>query len=100
LDCNACKVKLISMNRGHAHYNDIESIVVVKKALVQHDSTGCIKKKRNLGISQEITMQFLSIKDFRPLGIEIELLNTGCIKKTQPRNFLRNHFAILKHKRF
>ena len=25
---------------------------------------------------------------------------TGCIKKTQPRNFLRNHFAILKHKRF
>jgi hypothetical protein len=36
-------------------------------------STGCIKK-RNLGISQETTLQFLSIKDFRPLGIEIELL--------------------------
>ena len=24
----------------------------------------------------------------------------GVSKKTQPRNFLRNHFAILKHKRF
>ena len=32
------------------------------------------QKKRNLGISLEITLQFLSIKDFKPLGIEIELL--------------------------
>jgi hypothetical protein len=26
----------------------------------------------------------------------ITSIYTGCIKKTQPRNFLRNHFAILK----
>ena len=32
------------------------------------------QKKRNLGISQEITLQFLSIKDFMPPRIEIELL--------------------------
>ena len=41
----------------------------------QYGCTGCIKKTqpRNFLII-EITLQFLSIKDFRPLGIEIELL--------------------------
>jgi hypothetical protein len=38
------------------------------------------KKKRNLVTSEfpnKSTLQFLSIKDFRPLGIEIELLIQG-----------------------
>jgi hypothetical protein len=36
--------------------------------------TGCIKKNATSEFPKKSTLQFLSIKDFRPLGIEIELL--------------------------
>ena len=39
-------------------------------------------------------------KELQAVGKPNLVESTGCIKKTQPRNFLRNHFAILKHKRF
>ena len=42
-------------------------------ALMQH-TTGCIKKNATSEFPKKSTLQFLSIKDFRPLGIEIELL--------------------------
>ena len=35
---------------------------------------GCIKKNATSEFPKKSTLQFLSIKDFRPLGIEIELL--------------------------
>ena len=35
--------------------------------------TGCIKKNATTEFPKKSTLQFLSIKDFRPLGIEIEL---------------------------
>jgi hypothetical protein len=35
--------------------------------------TGCIKKNATSEFPKKSTLQFLSIKDFRPLGIEIEL---------------------------
>ena len=37
-------------------------------------NTGCIKKNATSEFPKKSTLQFLSIKDFRPLGIEIELL--------------------------
>ena len=37
-------------------------------------STGCLKKNATSEFPKKSTLQFLSIKDFRPLGIEIELL--------------------------
>ena len=36
--------------------------------------TGCIKKNATSEFPKKSTLQFLSIKDFRSLGIEIELL--------------------------
>ena len=37
-------------------------------------NTGCIKKNATSEFLKKSTLQFLSKKDFRPLGIEIELL--------------------------
>ena len=37
-------------------------------------NTGCIKKNATSEFAKKSNLQFLSIKDFRPLGIEIELL--------------------------
>ena len=37
-------------------------------------TTGCLKKNATSEFPKKSTLQFLSIKDFRPLGIEIELL--------------------------
>jgi hypothetical protein len=40
----------------------------------QLKTTGCIKKNATSEFPKKSTLQLLSIKDFRPLGIEIELL--------------------------
>jgi hypothetical protein len=84
-------------------------------------STVCIKKIRSTGIAFKFkssitpySIEFIwqaiiasnklatrKTKDFLVMGhVRTTQWHTGCIKKTQPRNFLRNHFAILKHKRF
>jgi hypothetical protein len=47
-------------------------------------------------------LYYLILLVFRGTNISLRrcIGYTGCIKKTQPWNFLRNHFEILKHKRF
>ena len=46
----------------------------IKHCRIYLYSTGCIKRNATSEFPKKSILQFLNIKDFRPLGIEIELL--------------------------
>jgi hypothetical protein len=72
--------------------------------------TACTQKHKSFTDSIASYPKFPWVKDLVFLRtINFVAIAWGCLmttdiqgvsKKTQPRNFLRNHFAILKHKRF
>ena len=64
---------------GHSNYNN--RIISIVSLFFGTPCTGCIKKTQPRNFLRN-TLQFLSIKDFRPLGIEIELLIQGVPKKS------------------